>query len=86
MLFEINSAYCSRCKSFVPVFDSINEGFSTTEINCSECGQILFVIRSEMQYQYDTDLSLENFEKYVKKENLKTKKKSTPLQIETNSA
>jgi hypothetical protein len=86
MLFEINTAYCSRCKSFVPVFDSINDGFSSTEINCSECGKILFVIRSEVQYQYDSDSSLENFEKYVNKENLKTKKKSKTIRVETNSA
>lgn len=88
MLFEINTAYCSRCKSFVSVFDSINDGFSSTEINCSDCGKILFFIRSQVQYQYDTDLSIDDFEKYVKKENLKTKSKSKSktLQIETNSA
>lgn len=86
MLFEINTAYCSRCKSFVPVFDSINEGFSSTEINCKQCGKILFVIRSEVQYQYDSDTSLESFEKYVKRENLKTKKQSKPIHVETNSA
>ena len=86
MLFEINTAYCSRCKNFVPVFDSINENFSSTEINCTICGKILFVIRSEVQYQYDTDLSLENFEKYVEEENLKTRKKSKKIQVETNSA
>jgi hypothetical protein len=85
MLFEINTAYCSRCKSFVHVFDSINVDFSSTEINCSECGKILFVIRSEVQYQYDNDMVLEDFEKYVKKENLKTKK-TKPMKIETNSA
>jgi hypothetical protein len=85
MLFEINTAYCSRCKSFVPIFDSINEGFSSTEINCTQCGKILFVIRSEVQYQYDTDLSLEDFEKYVKRENLKTKKSKT-IHVETNTA
>jgi len=86
MLFEINTAYCSRCKSFVNVFDSINEDFSSTEINCSECGKILFVIRSEVQYQYDNDLILDDFEKYVEKENLKTKKKTKPMRVETNSA
>jgi len=75
MLFEINTAYCSQCKSFVPVFDSLNINYSTTEINCTNCGKILFVIRSEMQYQYDSEMNLKDLEEYIKKENVKSSSK-----------
>ena len=72
MLFDINTVYCTRCKKFVPVFDSINIDFSSTEIICEECGKILLVTRSERQFRLDTDyLELEDF---IRKENSKKSK------------
>lgn len=72
MLLDINTVYCTRCKKFVSVFDSINIDFSSTEIICEECGKILLVTRSERQFRLDTDyLELEAF---VRKENSKKSK------------
>ena len=72
MLYDINTVYCNRCKKFVPVFDSINIDFSSTEIICEECGKILLVTRSERQFRLDTNhVELEDF---IRKENSKKSK------------
>ena len=72
MLFEIDTSYCSRCKKFVQIFNAENINFSTTEINCIECGKILFVIRSEVQYEDDQSDNIEELEKFIHKENIKS--------------
>ncbi|MEE9409573.1 MAG: hypothetical protein V3V41_01445 [Candidatus Heimdallarchaeota archaeon] len=74
MIIEINTAYCSRCKEFVPIFNAENVNFSSTEINCSACGKILFVIRSEVQFGIDNENNMEELENFIRKENIKTAK------------
>ena len=72
MLCDINTVYCTTCKKFVSVFDSINIDFSSTEIICEECGKILLVTRSERQFRSDTDFK--ELEAFIRKENLKKSK------------
>lgn len=72
MLLEIGKVYCQRCKKFVPIFDSINIDFSTTEVNCSECGNILVVLRSERQFSTSNETEITALERYIRKENKKS--------------
>ena len=72
MLLEIGKVYCQRCKKFVPIFDSINIDFSTTEVNCSECGNILVVLRSERQSSTNGENEINALEKYIRRENKKS--------------
>ncbi len=87
MLFEIDTAYCSRCKKFVPIFDAKNVNFSLTEINCNECGKILFVMRSELEFEADEINHIEELEEFIRKENIKTSsnKRLRKYTVETNA-
>jgi len=88
MLFEIDTAYCSRCKKFVPIFDAKNVNFSLTEINCNDCGKILFVMRSELQFEADNNNNIiEELEEFIRKENIKTSsnKRLRKLAVKTNA-
>ena len=87
MLFEIDTAYCSRCKKFVPIFDAKNVSFSLTEINCNECGKILFVMRSELEYEPDDNDHIEELEEFIRKENIKTasNKRLRKYAVKTNA-
>lgn len=76
MLYEIDTAFCSRCQRYVKIFDAENDEFSTKEIICSECGAILVAVRSENQTKIDSDILINSLDKYIRRENIKTDKKT----------
>lgn len=88
VLLEISSIYCSRCKEFTQIFDALNLNFSATEIICSNCGQILIIMKSKMQSRPENDFSYRKIENYIKSENKKTAENLSPQRVamETNTA